>query len=76
MFKSTQIIRTFSLLFIIALTLSKNVLARGNENRLQLRHQEGVLYLSGGIGVDQREELNKSAAKEKMNLKLEFWLCA
>lgn len=72
MFKSKQIIRSFSTLFVLALVLSTTMMARGNEIRVQLRHQEGVPYLSGGIGVDQREELNKIAAKEKMNLKLEF----
>ena len=72
MFKYTKIIRLFSPLVVIALVLATNIQTRGNEIRVQLRHQEGVAYLSGGIGIDQREELKKIAAKEKMNLKLEF----
>ena len=72
MLEPKRIIRMFVVLVVAALIISANVPARGDEVRGQLRNQAGVYYLSGGIGVDQREELKKIAAKERMNLKLEF----
>jgi hypothetical protein len=72
MFESRRIVRVFLVLVAAAIMISASVPARANEIRTELRNQAGVYYLSGGIGVDQREELKKIASKEKMNLKLEF----
>jgi hypothetical protein len=72
MSESTRTITVLVVLVAAAIMISVSVPAQANETRTELRNQAGVYYLSGGIGIDQREELSKIAAKETMNLKLEF----
>lgn len=67
--------RSSTLLLIlcaVALLIFGSVPASSNDVRTELRNQGGVYYLSGGIGIDQRDELLKVASREKMNVKLEF----
>jgi len=72
MFKPQGILKAFLVLIAAAAILSTDTPARADDDRLAVRVQGEVRYLSGGIGIDEREQLAKLAIRERMNLKLVF----
>jgi hypothetical protein len=55
-----------------ALMLFGKVAALADDVRIEVRTQGEVRYLSGGIGIGEREALTEMASRERMNLKLVF----
>ena len=71
MFESLKVIRLL-VIFVAAILMFAAVAAQADDIRVQVQTQGAVRYLSGGIGLGEREALKAMAAKEKMNLKLVF----
>ena len=72
MLKPGSIREKWAVLAAAALMSFSSLVAQGNGNRTEVQTQGDVRYLSGGIGVDQRQTITEIAAREKMNLKFVF----
>lgn len=72
MFASVRNTTLCVILAAVALTLLVRVAAQADDLGIVVRTQGEVRYVSGGVGLTERQTLKEIAARERMNLKLEF----
>jgi len=69
---SARITRLWFMLAAAVLTLFVRTAAQADNSGIAVRTQGEVRYISGGVGLTERQALNEMAARETMNLKLVF----